>query len=188
MLNKLLPRVMVSALVGTASLGMEAILPRAAMALSFNFSFTSIVSPFNGAGSVTGIIEGLTDNSTSAATSVRVLSNTAGFGIGEYIGITSNNSWTVLGGALQSYNFDSFGQNNFSPAVTDSALYLSNSGAFSPGTYAGLTNSPDTNYINSNSGLTFAAVPVPAPALLPGLVGMSLALLRKRQAKVVQAD
>jgi hypothetical protein len=180
MLNKLLPRVMAAAVVGTASLGMEVVLPRAAMALSFNFSFTN--NTYNGGGTVTGIVEGLTDNATSAATSIQVLNNTAGFGIGEYIGNPRSNSWTVLGGSIQSYNFLSFGIYNSSPAVTDSTLFFFSDSYRS---FAGLANSP-TGVYNSPEP-AFTAVPVPAPALLPGLVGMSLAFLRKRQTKAVQA-
>jgi hypothetical protein len=176
MLNKLLPHVIVAAVVGTASLGMEAILPRAAMALSFNFSF---INESHGGGTVTGIVEGLTDNTTSAATSIRVLSNTAGFGIGEYVGNPSANSWTVLDGGIQAYRFLSFGSRNFLPAVTDSSLIFDSPAA------AGLSNNPNSVTANSLASLTFTAVPVPTPALLPGLVGMSLAFLRKRQANAV---
>jgi hypothetical protein len=52
-----------------------------AATLSFNFVFTNAS---NGGGTVTGVVEGLIDNNTTSATSVRVLSNTLGFGLGEY--------------------------------------------------------------------------------------------------------
>jgi hypothetical protein len=180
--NKFLAHAMVAAAVGTAGLGMEAMRPPTAMALSFNFSFTNTA---NGGGAVTGLVQGLTDNATSAATSVQVLSNTAGFGLGEYIGNPLSNSWTVSGGTIQSYNFSSVGSSNFLPAVTDSSL-----GFFTlpSGKLAGLTNDPDRSLSRLDTRLTFAAAPIPTPALLPGLVGMSLALLRKRQAAAVQVS
>jgi hypothetical protein len=64
--------------------------PVSASALTFDFSFTN----------VTGVISGLADNATSAATSVQVTSNTAGFGIGEYVGNPRNNSFTVSAGVI----------------------------------------------------------------------------------------
>jgi hypothetical protein len=176
--NKFFAHAMVAAVFGTAGLGIQAALSPAAMALSFNFSFTNTANPAGG--TVTGIVEGLTDNATSAATSVQVLSNTAGFGLGEYVGSPNVNTWTLLGGGISSYIFLSFGVDNSSPAVTDSTLLFSDSSG------GGLLKSPNSGFIGRNSGLTFTAVPVPTPALLPGLVGMGMAFLRKRQTKAVQ--
>ncbi|KXI30971.1 PEP-CTERM sorting domain-containing protein [Paraglaciecola hydrolytica] len=90
--------------------------------LIFDFSFTNSVN--NGGGIVTGEILGLLDNATGSATSVRVLSNSSGFGIGEYIGSPGLNVFTVFAGELISFDFVSFGINNLPPAVTDSTLKL----------------------------------------------------------------
>src|SRR5262245_45962690 len=80
--------------------------------LSFNFSFDG----------VTGVISGLADNtSNQPATSVQVTSNTAGFGVGEYVGNpfsnANSNSFTVSAGVITIVNFQSLGGNNSSPAV-----------------------------------------------------------------------
>src|SRR6478735_11401663 len=80
-----------------------------ANALTFQFSF------FNGVGNdpaqslVQGIISGLQDNQPNqAATSVRVTSNPAGFGLGEYVPNPLLNSFTVGGGILTLVVFESF--------------------------------------------------------------------------------
>jgi hypothetical protein len=93
-----------------------------AIAIDFNFSFKNAL---NDAGTVTGVIRGLEEGS-GAATSVEVLTNTGGYGLGEYVGNPTNNFWTVLGGNLVAFNFTSFGSRNTPPAVTNASLYFSN--------------------------------------------------------------
>ena len=74
-----------------------------ATAIDFNFTFTN--GQIGTGGTVTGIVHGLTDNFTSAAQSVEVTSNTDGFGIGEYIGNPSFNTWTVGSGEVTFFDF-----------------------------------------------------------------------------------
>jgi hypothetical protein len=90
-------------------------------ALTFHFSFTNTA---NGGGVVEGIISGLTDNATSAATSVQVTANSAGFGVGEYIGSPTENLFAVTAQVITNVGFLSFGAYNTSPAVTCCSLFL----------------------------------------------------------------
>jgi hypothetical protein len=164
-----------------------------ATALDFSFSFNNAL---NGSGSVTGVIRGL-EEGTGAADSVEVLSNTLGFGLGEYVGNPGNNTWTVLSGEITAFNFLSFGVRNTSPAVTGSTLFFGSRELNGATFRAGLSNSPSSVTIG-NSGvttqdiaLTFTRIsdptPIPTPALLPGLVGMGIAALRKRKAEQKEA-
>lgn len=159
-------------------LAVGGILAPAASALDFTFSFNNTVKD---GGTVTGIVRGLTDNSTSAATSLEVLTNTAGFGIGEYIGNPDLNSFTLSAGAITSAVFVSFGFQNTSPAVTGSSLELALNDPFY-GNFTGLDDNPFLIRVKENTGLTFTpATPIPTPALLPGLLGMGIAAWRKRK-------
>lgn len=140
------------------------------MPIDFNFSFTDTA---NGAGDVTGIIRGLFDDtSNQQATSVEVLSVTGGFGVGEYVGNPSDNSFDVAGGLITSFIFFVFGNGNTSPAVTCCSLRLSSS------SLVGLTNEPDrllaTRDALNSLAVTPVPVPVPAPATL-ALFGLGLA-------------
>jgi hypothetical protein len=95
--------------------------PEAATAatLNFNFDFTSV----NGSGGeITGIVRGLNDNATGSASSVQVLSNTAGFGLGEYAGNPTQNTFTVANGRVISATFISLNQSNPSSAATQNSL------------------------------------------------------------------
>ncbi len=166
-----------------------------ASTLDFNFSFTNTA---NTGGVVTGIVRGLTDNATSAATSVEVFTNTDGFGIGEYIGVPTNNSFTVVAGVITNVEFDVFGIVNsttfdfLTPAeqldflgffdITIAFLIDGNGPV-----RAGLAMREDSVTLGVLPiNLTFtpavAAVPLPAGAvlLLTGLGG--LAVVRRRRA------
>lgn len=111
-----------------------------ATAVDFSFSFENAL---NGNGTVTGLIRGL-EEGTGAATSVEVLSNTAGFGIGEYVQVGSlfDNSWTVLDGNLVAFDFISFGVLNTPPAVTDATLFFDSSELLGASFRAGISSSP----------------------------------------------
>ena len=152
--------------------------------LDFTFTFSNRDTSDPG-GTVTGIVRGLSDDGTSAATSVEIFSNTGGFGLGEYIGIGLLNSWTLAAGAIISYNFASRGQNNSSPAVTCCSLLLSNTSFTS--TAPALRNVPEGVSAEGDSpvDITFTrvatAVPEPASAVLFGGALAAAALLRRRR-------
>lgn len=128
------------------------LLPMTATAMDFRFSFENALNAFNGNGTVTGVIRGL-DEGTRASTSVEVLSNTAGFGIGEYIGNPNRNSWTVLDGNLIAFDFLSFGVSNTPPAVTNATLFFNSSDEIGASFRAGISSSPNGIVIGS-SGIT----------------------------------
>jgi hypothetical protein len=149
------------ALASIAAVAATCLAPVSASALmSFNFSF----------GGVTGVISGLADSGTSAATSVQVTSNTAGFGLGEYIGNPGTNSFTVSAGVITGVNFSSFGHNNASPAVTCCSLGLLS-------LVGGLSNDPNNIHLFPPDGgsVTYTPVAVPGPIAGAGLPGLILA-------------
>ena len=150
-----------------------------AATVDYTFSFTNV---HNGGGTVTGIIRGLQDVGVSAATSVEVLTNTLGFGIGEYVGNPAENSFTVLAGSLINSVFFSFGSNNTAPAVTGGSLLLGFTSV------AGLTNLPDSISYGEVGSLTYTlveptSVPLPASAwlLVAALAGIGAASRRRKQ-------
>jgi hypothetical protein len=77
--------------------------------LVFDFSFDNSA---NGGGTVSGVIQGLTDNSVSAATSVYVTSYTGPLaaGVGEYAWTApaGYNRWTVSNGVINGAVFDGY--------------------------------------------------------------------------------
>lgn len=152
--------------------------------LDFTFTFFNR-SESDPGGSVTGIVRGLSDNGTSAATSVEIISNTGGFGLGEYVGNPLFNSWTVAAGAIISYHFVSLGDNNTSPAVTCCTLLLSDT-SFASVSPVLASRSDSFLYLpDLPVDITFTrvatAVPEPASALLFGGALAAGALLRRRR-------
>jgi len=128
---------------GSSVIGIT-LLTMPASAINFSFSFeNALENPFdsvNSGGSVTGIIRGL-EEGTGAATSVEVLSNTAGYGLGEYVGSPVDNSWTVLDGNLVAFIFYSFGILNTPPTVTNATLFFESSESLGASFRAGITSS-----------------------------------------------
>ncbi len=164
-----------------------------AAAINFSFSFEN---ELNGGGSVTGIIRGL-EEGTSAATSVEVLSNTTGLGIGEYIGSPLLNSWTVLGDDIIAFDFLSAGVLNTAPAVTDALLFLDSSELSGATFRAGIAPSPGpfitgSGFVSTEDiGLTFTRLEddvesVPEPTSILGLLTIGAAItggaLKRKQA------
>ena len=132
-----------------------------AATLPFNFSFTNSTVPETVMGTLT------VDTVAGDATSVVVTSNTAGFGIGEYAGAFGapiNNSFTVSGGTITAYSFQSDGGFNGPPNVTCCTLTM-----FSSPVGAGLSDLPFTT--GTIAGVSVAFTPpvssVPLPATLP---------------------
>lgn len=152
-----------------------------AQADDFSFSFTNTVG--NVAGTVTGEILGLTNNSTGAAAKVIVESFPAGLNsvLGSApIDVTSwtvfDNSFTETGGQIVAADFDaetgvgttSFGGFEFNPVSGGSNLTLDGTQAFHVTTFGGL------------SADNFAPVPEPSSlGLAIAAVGLIGALKRK---------
>ena len=160
-------------------------LPQQAQALSFSFSFTNAA---NGGGTVTGIIDGLSDNAAfQQASSVQVLSNDLGFGIGEYIGRPSRNGFTVVDGELTSFFFLGFGSRNTAPEVTCCSLILRDNFPVDLSALdAGLTENPRSVRSNPESGQSLVIRPVPEASSVPGLLVFGtactgLAILSKKK-------
>lgn len=144
-----------------------------ASTIDVSFSFQNI---FNGGGLVTGIARGLNDNATGAATSVEVLSNDLGFGLGEYTGAELVNSWTLVSGVLTNANFTSFGSFNTAPAVTDASLSIfRGQGGLGLGDGVGSgVGSEVTFAVLSSTDPDPTPVPLPASGLmlLAGMLGL----------------
>ncbi|MBE7384754.1 MAG: PEP-CTERM sorting domain-containing protein [Leptolyngbya sp. SIO1E4] len=166
-----------------------------AMAIDFNFNFDNAL---NGGGTVTGVIRGL-EEGTGAATSVEVLSNTTGLGIGEYVGNPLTNSWTVLGGEIVAFDFLSAGVLNTPPAVTDALLFFDSTELSGASFRAGVAPSPGpfvtgSGFVSTEDiGLTFTRFDeepesVPEPASMLGLLTIGATVvggaLKKKTAQV----
>lgn len=145
--------------------------------LIFDFSFEN---SSNGGGIVTGVVKGLIDNQSSVATSVEVLTNPLGFGIGEYIGNAETNLFTVDNGVITTFDFVSR-SNLFSPALQVTSLALQSFGSGpSFNSVAGL--SIGDGIFGTFDSITFTqrsdAIPADAPAslllILICLIGLSM--------------
>lgn len=132
-----------------------------ASALDFTFSFDNTNG--NVGGTVEGIIGGLNDNSTGAATSLRFTSFPAGlgtlfFGTDRFI---STNQFTVTNGSITAADFAA-GSSNFGLCINNSANCFGGFGSAPVGITNALTFN-GANDVVSNSdgfgGVTFAAVP-----------------------------
>jgi hypothetical protein len=154
--------------------------------LIFDFSFTNT---FNGGGVVTGEILGLNDNAQGPATSVRILTNTFGFGIGEYVGSSNRfpNVFWVDNGQIRYAVFASIGIWNLPPVVVDSSFILTMDVGYSPGPF-GLRPMSDEVFSDSLSRQRFSvwqrAVEVPEPGTVIlmslGIAGLLVSQRRKQ--------
>jgi hypothetical protein len=169
---------------GTSLIG-TTLLTMSASAIDFGFSFQNALNDTEN-GTVTGVIRGL-EEGTGAATSVEVFSNTAGYGIGEYVGSPDSNVWTVLNGNIVTFDFLSFGEFNTSPAVTDASLFFNSHRSFNAlfvagiSPFPGLVVSGDINLTTEDINLTFnrlddgiKSVPEPTSILSLLLVGAAV--------------
>jgi len=188
---------MKKALFGLALLAMAT----PALAVDIQFSFTNTIGDVPG--TVTGEIDGLVDNSTSAATAIWVNSYPAGlnsvFPAGPINvllwtgGVLNNNAFTLTNGALTGVDFfitsnDAHGFNQ---------LYLNSSCCGGSGTNFLNIDGQDGLYVWSNGplngrdGLTTGTSPAPEPAswamMLGGFGLIGGALRSRRRATVVFA-
>jgi len=162
----------------------------AAATINFSFSFTN--SQDNGGGGVgvvRGLILGVEDNATGAASRVLVTSNDIAFGVGEYTSAGSNNpsnTFTVAGGELVAFNFQSVGIFNKPPALTCCTLSFRRDDT---GTRSGLSDFPsgvDLPYNDFTANFYVGdppppPVPLPAPLLLLGSALSALGLIGYRR-------
>ena len=128
---------------------------------TFHFSFNNLAA--NGGGTVMGTV---TLNATdTAATSLTVDSNTAGFGLGQYVGSPSPNSFTVVSGQITSANFLSKGPTAATCCTFDFITVTVNGVTRLEG---GLANNTLSVTTSLDSLVTFTPVnAVPLPATLP---------------------
>ncbi|MEM0945139.1 MAG: hypothetical protein AAGI70_14475, partial [Pseudomonadota bacterium] len=115
---------MLKSLSMVATLALGLLVSGPAAAIDFNFSFTNVGNG-SGTATVTGIIRGLAEG-TGAATSVEVLTNGDGFGLGEFVGNPLSNLLTVTSGEITDFDFTSVSIFNAPPAnVTDTLEFSS---------------------------------------------------------------
>jgi hypothetical protein len=159
--------------------------PARAATLNFTFSFynTSYDS-----GYVTGVVLGLQDDATSAATSVKVLTNSAvpSYGIADYVSFAAFNSWTVASGQIHAYKFLAFGGLGSLGGFVNSSLWLDSTLLAEPISGLSYSITSVTADVASGTALKFTAIlpppmqpplPPPVPAPLPASVSLILAAL-----------
>jgi hypothetical protein len=132
----------------------------------FDFTFDNTA---NGGGTVHGTVTlPSSADGTYGASSVVVTSNTAGFGLGEYVGDPADNSFVISEGKITYASvFLAFGSQNSSPAVACCSLTLGDqSGTGS--IRAGLTDSRD-QILAAQVPVTFT-LQAPLRASLPLIV------------------
>ena len=159
-----------------------------AAVVNFSFAFTNVAA--SGAASVVrGLILGLEDDATGMPTSLQVTE--AAFGQGEYVdSINANNSFfTVSGGEITSFMFNSEGSLNRPPTQTCCTLLIANALPGFPGLRSALFNSPYGGPLPATSDLAFepytgepTPVPLPAPILMLGaaIAALGCAASRRR--------
>jgi len=155
-----------------------------ANALTFQFSFTNSAINDPAQSLVQGIISGLQDNTASQpALSVQVTSNPAGFGLGEYIGIPTGNSFTVSAGIITHAGLLVFGIDNSSPQVTcctlDLAFYLGGQSDAGLGNHLNSVQQAPANVVFT----PVAQTPLPAalPLFATGLGALGLLGWRRKR-------
>jgi hypothetical protein len=138
---------------------------RPAAALDFSWSFFDTAT----SETIEGIVLGLTDNATSAATSLLITDDgTLSFPVPqETLGSTVNaNSWTLVGGVITSVDF------NVAGFTFDDTFVISGSGPFDAILFDELLNE------TRSGAVTF--VPEPSTAALTALGLVGLAARRRR--------
>jgi hypothetical protein len=180
-------------LVAVQALASHSLVASAASASTLQFEFIFSNDRQNPGSIVRGLITGLIDNATSAATSVRVTSNTAGFGLGEYAFFPNDNRFTVENGVITAFRFIARGLDSASDDLTCCSLGLTSNGQNSdPTRYgAGLEHSPQGvafNYVFMGAVAPLKIIPAPVPLPAAGVVFATalaaLGLIRRRKKRV----
>jgi hypothetical protein len=165
----------IMAILGAGLIGLMHPMAAHAGPLDFTFTFTGTVPPGTVAGTVTGEIFGLTDNTTGQA-AMNVVVDSAPAGLGSIpmpftiFTDPSPNSFTVSNDAITSASFSAIGS-----ASTGTFELDINSGIFNA-----FGNDQHDLFVRNTSGLagvTFTPVAVPAPLLATGPVAASVTLL-----------
>lgn len=177
--------------VAAAALTLSVFASSAHASVVYDFTFDN---SSNGGGIVDGTVTlPSSADGTYAATSVVVTSNTAGFGLGEYVVFLNEityDSFVISGGEITSASvFLDFGVSNRSPGVKCCSLEFA---VFDSILDGGLSNLDGQVADGPGSPVTFTLATTPIPATLPlfatgiaslGLLGWS----RKRKTKAVTA-
>ncbi|MDU8946338.1 VPLPA-CTERM sorting domain-containing protein [Ovoidimarina sediminis] len=151
--------------------------PAGAATYDYYFSFENVL---NGGGTVTGVVNGLEDDTANQVATVEILSNSSGFGVGIYDNICPPapldplgcSSWTVSGGEIVDFFFF------VTEFDVDATLFLESAELSGVGWRAGIaagTSSITTGLAGVSTediGLVFTRLPaaVPLPASLPLII------------------